>query len=348
MNLSNAKQRFRNLIQERKRKPLTTMLYDLWRLFYSDKSLPYHYFLKFLYRPHITAIGNYLSMKQETEIMNKSRQDTPDIIDKVASNKLFFHFYARKSEVPVPSLIGWNLQDDYFKFNHGEISPLSPKQFEEQIKKTITTGMKVFYKPVSGMGGAGCGRITEENIDGLDFSDMIDSDFIFETEVSQHKSINQIYDKSLNTIRFITFYDREQDEFMLLAALMRFGAKSQRVDNISKGGLFVPIHQEKGILKKYGYTHLHYSGDQREFHPDSGFRFKNFKIPFYREARQLIENNISLFPGVLLGWDIGIAPHGPVLLELNSLPGLMGADIGYGGLKSHPQFNLIQNYLTKS
>ncbi len=349
MKLKNFVKRLKNFYFDSNRKKALLILQEVVQLFIKTKSFPFHYFIKFLYRQEIAEIDNFLDLKQERKIMSKSRRYTPIIVDRVASNKLLFHLYLNKTKVTAPKLIGWNLRDSFYSNSErDEYQYLSESEFHQLLTDSIKEGENVFYKPVTGMGGIGCGRISAENVVDFDLNTISQGDYIFEREIKQHQSVDHIYSKSLNTIRFITYFDQKNKDLVFLASLMRFGVNNQSVDNASYGGVFVPVNTGTGQLLKYGYSHMHYGGIKRECHPDSGIRFNNFQIPYFNEILTMVRENIKYYPGVLLGWDVGISPHGPVLVELNSLPGLMGADISYGGLKSHPEFYKIEDYLKGS
>jgi len=103
----------------------------------------------------------------------------------------------------------------------------------------------------------------------------------------------------------------------VIAASLRCGSKATGfVDNFSSGGGAVLI-DGSGRLEKYG---LHFKGTPKctEHHPDTGFKFANYPIPYYNEAVELAIKAHSFLYGVCaIGWDIAITETGPVIIEGN-------------------------------
>ena len=53
-------------------------------------------------------------------------------------------------------------------------------------------------------------------------------------------------------------------------------------------------------------------------HPGTGVAFDGFSLPFWEEARSLVETAATLFlPMRCIGWDVAITPSGPALIEAN-------------------------------
>ncbi|OWZ84977.1 sugar-transfer associated ATP-grasp domain-containing protein [Natranaerobius trueperi] len=330
-----------NLIKDDERKDWFLILKEMSQLLIKDKTLPVHYFTKFLYRKNVANINNYLSFKNEGIIMKNCYRSTPDFVDRIASDKLLFHLYTQKLSLNTPQLVGWTIGKENFINNQQEITKVSKTEMRELLRKAIKKHGSIFCKPFRGKGGTGCFSLSEDNIDKLKLSDL--NHYIYEAEIKQHSKVNEIYPNSLNTIRIITFYNN--DKLSIMAGLMRFGANNSKVDNASLGGMFVPIDIENKKLTQFGYSHLHHGGYKYSYHPDTKTTFNNFKIPYFNKTLQLINDSITLFPATLVGWDIGITESGPILVEVNSLPGLMAADISYGGLKSHPDFESLRNFV---
>ena len=67
-----------------------------------------------------------------------------------------------------------------------------------------------------------------------------------------------------------------------------------------------------GVLKpKYGAQRV-------EVHPDSGVRFTGLQVPFWNEVLELCRGAARICPNLRsIGWDIAIAPGGPMIIEAN-------------------------------
>jgi glutathione synthase/RimK-type ligase-like ATP-grasp enzyme len=158
--------------------------------------------------------------------------------------------------------------------------------------------------------------------------------------VIQHSEVSLIHHKSINTIRLETFVDKK-DKIHFLGAYMRFGSGGSVVDNINRGGFFVPINIEEGKLFKKALTSMIKGAKVNDKHPDSGFVFEDFKIPYFDEVLILIRYAASLFPGYIQGWDIAITEKGPIIIEANDYPGLLNGEFSYNGFKNKSVFKEI-------
>ena len=70
-----------------------------------------------------------------------------------------------------------------------------------------------------------------------------------------------------------------------------------------------------------------------DMHPDTCTPFINFRVPYFDEAIALCKKAAKIRPDMrYVGWDVGITPTGPVLVEGNNLP-------AYDGQIYHQQEN---------
>jgi hypothetical protein len=140
--------------------------------------------------------------------------------------------------------------------------------------------------------------------------------FIIEPKVEQEQSISTLNSSSLNTIRVITFLDKANQARVLCAAL-RVGRRGVEVDNFSRGGLFIAVNINEGVLEE-GFFGTKIRSDFYQLHPDTRIPFRGFKIPFWQEVCQLACEAARVSPFCRsIGWDIAITPEGPIILEGN-------------------------------
>lgn len=140
--------------------------------------------------------------------------------------------------------------------------------------------------------------------------------FIVQEPVRQHKVLADIYDKSLNTIRVVTFVHK--GEVHVLSAIIRMGAGGCEVDNLSKGGYACRI-KEDGSLESYAFDR---NVNWIEKHP-SGAVFAEIKIPRFDHFLEVVKTAAKKTPHfAILGWDFAIDEEGePVFIEYNVIPG---------------------------
>jgi len=61
-------------------------------------------------------------------------------------------------------------------------------------------------------------------------------------------------------------------------------------------------------------------------------------VPHFRAAMDTARVAAARLPYRLAGWDVAIAPDGPILIEGNNRPDLASIDLDVGGSKGHPDF----------
>jgi len=332
------KNRYKVFLNDEDRKGIFQICKEAIHFGIVKNELPYFYFGKFLYRKHIKNYTDYLSSK-EVDAITLSKKLHHFSYATLLRNKLAFAFFTEKNNLPVPSLIGYNLKNRfYFKSQVKLIkSKEELKSYFEEVFEKINL-QKIFIKPFAEMGGTGIFLLTKENLEDkihVYGDQILSTDYLYQEVIEQHQSINTIYHHSVNTIRFDTYIDN-LDTIHILCAYMRFGAGGSVLDNSSSGGCYVKVNIENGVLEGSGYQFMRYGGKLFKKHPDTNVIFDGFKIPYFKEACHLVKQAVSFIPDRIIGWDIAIGPKGPVLIEGNDNNSLLGPDISYGGLLKHP------------
>jgi hypothetical protein len=169
---------------------------------------------------------------------------------------------------------------------------------------------------------------------------------IVQKYVVQHEELAKI-SRSVNTIRAETLLTVDGN-VLLLGAFMRFGRNYSFVDNVSSGGLSIGIDLERGQLKDYAFDGR---GKKYYEHPDSGFTFKNYQIPYWSdvvELSKIIQLSFNYYK--ILGPDIAITPQGPIIIEINATPDHAILEMAYGPTlknenvrKEFKRYNLLIN-----
>lgn len=196
-----------------------------------------------------------------------------------------------------------------------------------------------FIKPVDGSEGDECQLVLFEN--GKDYTDLFNklrgSDFLIEEVVKQHPDM-VFGNKSVNTIRVYTIYDKKNEKAVCLKTTLRVGIGDSIVDNSHSGGISYEIDAVTGIIKSRGWGHS-YSGGI--IHPNTNICMLGRKIPFWKEVILMCETAAAKIPQVrYIGWDVAINSNGPLLIEGNNTPDIdimeFVGDYGYyDTIKSH-------------
>lgn len=141
--------------------------------------------------------------------------------------------------------------------------------------------------------------------------------FLVQSKVQNHPIINRLYDKSVNTLRIVTCKDRN-GKCHVLSAVLRVGANGNTVDNWAAGGLVVGMDSNGRLKSTASYEFLVNGKLTENIHPETGMRFDEITIPYYKAALQASRELHELFYGIsTIGWDVAITESGPCFIEGN-------------------------------
>lgn len=343
------------MISERKKQMLLFFLRDKYKknwfqiikeftmLAFSGKELPIHYITHLLYRKNITNYTDYLSLKENHNVLQWSYSHAEDEI-KMIENKVLFEAILAKNNIPTPRIFFHNSKNRFtYKGNDFEIitkddffSFLESVFKEEKIEN-------LFCKPIDGIRGENifvlhknsyC-KIADSLIDLL-----LSKAFIFQELIQQHEDLRRINQSSVNTLRIVT-YKNEKNEIEVLSGFIRVGRKGAIIDNAHIGGIVVALHKEKGQMRAEGIQLIDNGGGVFYKHPDTGIVFDNLQIPHFGQVKTIAAQAAALFKFPLLGWDVAITPNGPVIIEANHDFHLLLSDRMERGLKRNPSFKKL-------
>lgn len=231
----------------------------------------------------------------------------------------------------------------------------TPEQTKAQLNEVFSRGGRFFCKPIDGECGSGTLKLVISDaytdVNGIRLSPdeakqkvfglISERPYLIQTLVEQHPVIDSVYDKSINTLRLVTVFDREKKEVIPMSAVLRVGAHGNTVDNWAKGGLAIGVDMATGTLNEYAF-YKQGKGTKTLFHPDSGAIFKELSIPFWEKAinnAKELHNKLSSIS--VIGWDIAITPKGPLFIEGNDNMEISINQEANGGLAK--EFNTILN-----
>lgn len=255
----------------------------------------------------------------------------------LARDKFVFYQYCKSLGFPYPQTIGLVSKGKVSWYDEGRLS------FSD-LKSITDKTFEAFCKDVTGESGTGAFNLKVENGRLYDRNDEIsleeldkrfgDATFIIQEKLKNHPSIDKIYNKSLNTIKLITFLN-DDGTVDFFDSVMRFGAGGNFIDNASRGGVFVGIEKD-GTLQEIGF---HEPGIKKNlivpgFHPDTRVKFGGMRIPFWDELLATAKEFHKFFYGIpSIGWDIAITPEGFVFTETGEDWEIPVYQVTHGGLR---------------
>ncbi len=336
-------------IKDKNKKPFFKIIKEIFILLITKKEIPYYYF-KFLYRKNVKNYLDYLSTKEVVAIGSSNALHKPEY-KILFNNKLVFALFCEKASINSPKLISHNF-GSYFCFENKNVKINTKKElvlFFENVFDSLNIE-ELFFRPPSEYGGKGCFKLTRKTlVSEIDdtYETIVNGRFVHTKIINQHKEINKIHSKSVNTIRIISLVTLEGD-IEIICSFMRFGVGNSPVDNASSGGFFVGVNLNDGTLKSSGLYMLEYGGGNIYEHPDSGFKLEGFKIPYFKEACEEVINAVKIIPDRFIGWDVAITQSGPIIVEANWDPHIFLSDFAYGGLLKNQHIKTLIKELKTS
>lgn len=259
---------------------------------------------------------------QEFEFYNLNSHQRKTYLTRGINNKIVKKYNNKKY---------WYIFNDKFIFNkkfekylNRDIINLNEASLDEFIK-FVEDKDKIIAKPNCGEGGKGIQLIKiNKNIKKIYEDLKNDNICLVEEVISQHKDLNKLYDKSVNSLRMFTFNDGKVSHF--LHAVLKLG-NGGFVDNFSSGGMYCFADLDGNIITPA----IDQDDNIYEKHPITGENILGFKIPYFKEAINLVKNASLVVNEVkYVGWDVAITDKGPVLIEGNCYPGIFQIKPSFG------------------
>lgn len=135
---------------------------------------------------------------------------------------------------------------------------------------------------------------------------------VLDEMITQHHSLNELCNKSINTIRIFTL--RTDCEIIVIAAALRMGNGTKIVDNYSAGGLVGAINMETGVIIDDAEDAR---GRRYRNHPYSQKRIKGFSVPNWNIVIEFVQECAKDFKLNYVAWDIAVREDDCVLIEAN-------------------------------
>ncbi|MDT3317064.1 sugar-transfer associated ATP-grasp domain-containing protein [Microbacterium sp. KSW4-11] len=186
---------------------------------------------------------------------------------------------------------------------------------DAQLAAFLSRHPRVLAKPNEGHGGGGI-ELHEvgPDVDPARFRAEVTAQgqTVLDEFIMQHPEMSALYPDAVNTVRLITFLDKD-DRVHLLAAVLRIG-NGDVIDNFASGGMFTMLDDEGVAL----YPGVDKNSNVYREHPVTGTPIVGFRVPLYSEVLDLVAALARRTPEApYVGWDIAITANGPVVIEGN-------------------------------
>lgn len=271
-------------------------------------------FLDIIYSALIYGAGYY--DYQEFEFYNLNHQLRKTYLTRIKNNKIIKKYNDKNAFYKFDNKLIFNkIFKDYIKRDYLLLNNKNYYLFKEFVKKH-----KLFIvKPVDGTGGKGIQKIKinyKTDLKSL-FNNLINNNqILMEEYIHQHHKINQLYNKSVNTLRLFTFYDGNKT--YILNSVFKLG-NGGVIDNFSSGGMYTFVDENGQVI----VPAIDQNDDIYYIHPLTKKAILGFLVPMYSDACQLAKEAALLVPKIkYIGWDIAITDKGPLIIEGNCFPGV--------------------------
>jgi len=343
----NTYQLFNQLLKDPDRKSIPRIIAELLYVTAIYRTLPVHYFSRLLFKKNCTNIRDYFPSKVLYNI--KPHFNEKDITV-VLENKLYFDFFYRQFDIPLPEILMYNHRNAFVMdrklYTVNTISEF--RTLLQDVFKNKTTDSVFIKKTYGSYGGSKIYKIYSRQLESDPqlindiFREVIKSGYLFQKTVRQHPEMDRLNPSCVNTLRLDTFLDRD-GKIEIICGYLRTSYNNSYIDNATAGGASVGINLDTGKLTGHGYLSLKDGGmTMSTEHPVTHVILDGFAIPYFEQARQLVIQVAGYVPSLrLIGWDIAIGETGPILIEGNSDYDVAGTDVMTHGARSNPVFRKV-------
>ena len=209
--------------------------------------------------------------------------------------------------------------EKYAKFMKRDVLDLT-RAAPEEIDAFVAKHPRMFCKPTAGDSGKGC--FIYEAPEGVTHEQFMEEMKAHDTGVCeeilpQHPQQMAVNPYSLNCMRLVTLID-DKGVPHVIYAVQKFGVKDVPVDNYGPGGIGCRVDVDTGVVRWPGVLGEGYMRQVFTEHPVSHVKFEGYQPPFFQEACDMVCEAALVTPEMrYVGWDVGITPDGPAIVEGN-------------------------------
>ena len=315
--------------------------------------IPHDFYHFDLYKPeNFRRLHEYLTERDTSEMQYylSKRYDSDFIANKTLQSGL----YASSALPGIPTLA---------EFRDGKV--VGCDNFEQLAREPA-----LFVKPRDGGCGIGHelwrrqpdGRFASGSEKALPITALIErlqtlsleSPQIIQPYITNHADLKDLSNGAFISLRIVTGVN-EVGEVEALYASLKIPTGSAINDNVSSGALISHVDLESGIVGPA--RNVWFVNTDQNRHPDTGAIITGRKIPGWPSSAGLAceghravinrQNQTGERPNLFLGWDIGIAADGPIIIETNMFFGDAFQCAGSGPVGTSRFGDLLYHHLNR-
>ncbi len=259
------------------------------------------------------------------------RLNAPDAVG-LAEDKALFYAYCDAVGLPIPDLYavfdrhwGWTSRRGILRDEReweAFVATLPEQMVIKPARGVYGQGLRALTRAPGGFRDVATGELESPSELVVSLFRNPDRRLVIQERLENHPEIVRLTGSAtLQTVRIRTLLTRE-GECLLGGGLFKIVTGKQVVDNFSggqTGNLSAAVRLDDGVV---GLPIRRAPDGIRletvETHPGTGEALQGFALPGWAQALALVRRAAVFFsPLRSLGWDVGLTPGGPVLVEAN-------------------------------
>lgn len=218
----------------------------------------------------------------------------------------------------------WYLLQDKIEFNKKFNKYLKREWIDlrntslEEFEKFLNKKDYVIAKELDNCGGKGITKVKVDKKNAKKIRNELikNKQYLVEEMIIQNKKIDKLYNGSVNTLRFFTFFDGKETH--ILNSIFKIG-NNGFVDNFSSGGMYTFLNKDGKVI----CPAIDQADNKIEVHPTSKEKIIDFVIPNFDKACELVKEASKDIKEIqYIGWDVAILENDACLVEGNEFPGV--------------------------
>ena len=231
--------------------------------------------------------GYYDYQEFEFYLLNKNERET--YLTRTKNNMIISKYNTKEDFYLLDDKVLFN--NNFKEFIKRDYLLVDNNNYDE-FKEFVTKHNEFIAKPVNGEGGKGVMKY-EVNDNEKELFKVVTSlkQNLIEEVIEQNSEINKLYSESVNSLRLFTFYDGVDS--YVLNSVFKIG-NGGCTDNFSSGSMYTFVN-ERGIVIAPA---IDQEDNYFEEHPITLQKIIGFKVPFYKEACDLVIEASKKVPSI--------------------------------------------------
>lgn len=185
------------------------------------------------------------------------------------------------------------------------------------ITKFIKQHETFIYKPLDGHSGQGiCILTLKKEAEIREFiENHKQNNYVIEELIIQSPEIGILHPSSINTLRILTF--KQKEGVNILGAALRIGVGGASVDNAGAGGIYGHVDVHEGVIDSVACDNANARWLR---HPDSNVIIPGFVIPDWEAAKTMVREMAKVVEdAIVISWDLAYSTKGWCMVEGNDV-----------------------------